>query len=125
MQPKLKGTTGLPFEVTEVYPETYKGEPVIPFAQYFADEEGTIYIDTMLDFISDKPAPEKEVAEGWVARDKNCDLNVWMRKPIRNKYLGRWQRGGVPILLPKDTFPSITWESEPQRVKIEITLIYE
>ncbi len=123
MKAKLKGTTGLPFEVTEVYPETYKGEPVIPFAQYFADEEGTIYIDTMLDFISDKPAPEKEVAEGWVARDRNGDLSLYRTYPERQEKLGYWRDGDGESELPKGSFPSITWESEPCKARIEIILI--
>ncbi len=122
MKAKLKGTTGLPFEVTEVYPETYKGEPVIPFAQYFVDEEGTIYIDTILDFISDKSAPEKAVIEGWVARDKDDGLNIYLDKPMKGEeeYFGAYMH-----YLPEEMLPSVTFDNSPQRVKIEITLIDE
>lgn len=53
MKVKLKGTSGAPFDVIEVYPETYNGEPTIPFVQYFCDEEGTIYKDELLEFVTD------------------------------------------------------------------------
>lgn len=69
MKVKLRGTSGAPFEVTEVHPETYNGEPTIPFVQYFCDEEGTIYKDELLEFVTDGQPQTSATIEGWVAVD--------------------------------------------------------
>ncbi len=75
-------------------------------------------------------APEKAVIEGWVARDKDvshgCDLHLFTKvKPERRELMSDWVGGLSRIVLDSSLFPSITWESEPQRVRIEITLIDE
>ncbi len=69
------------------------------------------------------PAPEKAVIEGWVARDRNGDLSLYRTYPERQEKLGYWRDGDGESELPKGSFPSITWESEPCKARIEIILI--
>lgn len=74
-----------------------------------------------LDFL-----PEKETAvlEGWVARDNDGFISLFSYCPDRviKDDLGFWGRedGLQEIDLPKDSFPSMTWQSEPKKVKITI-----
>lgn len=98
-------------------------EDSIPFARYFADEKGAIYIETDLDFSLSEPEEEVTI-EGWVARDENGMLCVYTSKP---------ERDSSPIIIEPDywngeflcrledaQFPSVTWESEPLAVTITI-----
>ena len=82
-----------------------------------------------LDFL-----PEKETAvmEGFVARDQEGYISLFPDKPERDMYdwndvtYGFWdEANGHHIELSTAFFPSVTWDSEPKKVKIEITLIEE
>ena len=130
MKAKLKGTTGLPFEVTEIDACLVKDS--IPFARYYADEEGTIYEDTLLEF--DKPIEPQEITiEGWVAVDEygmgGCFLHT--QKPHAEsrefcdtgEYEIGWYSDGVKYELDSKLFPDLTPETEPKKVKITITPI--
>lgn len=122
MKAKLAGTTGMPFEVREVSCHTYEeftGKEAIPFIQYYADEEGNFYKDTDLDFNLDHPHPEATIS-GWVARDKSGYLVLHYKKPHRTLGGDKWYSALSQKPLPKDHFPSLTWESEP--IEVEITI---
>lgn len=68
---------------------------------------------------------ESAVIEGWGARDRNGDLSLYRTYPERQENLGYWRDGDGESELPKVSFPSITWDSKPRKVKIEITLFNE
>lgn len=64
------------------------------------------------------------VIQGWVARGEEDNISVFQYKPERNTCLtyGFWDDGyGCPmgsIDLPKESFPDLTWESDPIEVEI-------
>lgn len=72
---------------------------------------------------------ESAVLEGYVARDEDGFIAVYQNKPTRDEYDCRkfWHDdiSESHIELPTDSFPSVTWEGEPKKVKIEITPIEE
>lgn len=90
----------------------------------YATEDGELFQDTDLDFL-----PEKETAvlEGWVARDENEKLHLFMDvEPRRLTDEGRWwDRDYVSRELPQFSFPSVTWQSEPNKVRIILKAIEE
>ena len=62
MKAKLRGATGLPFDVIEVSYNVYEkftGKEAMPFCQYYMDEEGAIYEGSALDFNLDPQQPER------------------------------------------------------------------
>ncbi len=94
----------------------------------YADENGDVYGRDALEILSET-APEKEIVEGWVARDSQRASNTlhFHRNEVkRGKFY--WENKenrpiGESLILPESLFPSITWQSKPKRVRIEITLI--
>ncbi|MBD5583791.1 MAG: hypothetical protein HDQ88_01790 [Clostridia bacterium] len=89
-----------------------------------------IYYHSELEFLSD--TPEKVTLEGWVARDKefeedffSSDIFLYKEKPIRNENFGVWEHGVYDFVIPHDSFSSVTWETEPKKVRIAITPIEE
>ena len=81
-----------------------------------------LYSEAELEFLYD--APEEVVIDGWVARDRGGSLYLHCSYP--NRDATEWHSVYCYIKsLPPESFPSITWESEPKRVKITITLIEE
>lgn len=67
----------------------------------------------------------QEVAiEGWVARDMDNNLSLYQTYPERSDfgYWDYWNKNNKIELSP-ESFPSITWDSEPQKVKLTITPI--
>lgn len=123
MKAKLRGTTGAYFDVTEVNACLVKDS--IPFVRYFADDEGTIYDEQQLEF--ETYSPKEITIEGWVARDReHCNLFLYSHKPRRAKKRGYWIYGFESgTLLPIESFPSVTWETEPKKVRITVTPIEE
>ncbi|MBD5307610.1 MAG: hypothetical protein HDS14_08330 [Bacteroides sp.] len=134
MKAKLRGTTGAYFDVVEVNAILVKDS--IPFMRYYADDEGTIYKETVLEFL---PGELKEVTiEGWVCRDgydgdvKDSILHLYLKdepfpdndRPERISSVQMW-RGANGLHLPSEMYPKVTWDSEPKRVKIIITPIEE
>lgn len=64
---------------------------------------------------------EDTVIAGWVARNENNLLNAYSKKPIRQAFgdcLGWF--GNIVMLLDESLFPDLTWDDEPQEVKIII-----
>lgn len=58
---------------------------------------------------------EETVISGWVARDKDDDVFLYQNQPDRNEIA--WN-GYMMHSLPTDSFPDLTWESEPLPVEI-------
>lgn len=84
---------------------------------YLIDKAGDKYFLQDLDF--DLSEPEDEVTvEGWVARDCDGDLFIYRARPERED--DYWTASCEASVLPKDKFPSVTWESEPLDVTITI-----
>ena len=64
---------------------------------------------------------KKDAIEGWVARDECGDIAIFSDKPYRDLGLGMWTPARHAFLFPrKDEYPDVTWNSEPQKVKVII-----
>lgn len=71
-------------------------------------------------------APKKAVIEGWVCRDADGSLNLFTNndKPEVINGDNYWSIGyGDVSELPEESFPSVTWDNSPRKVRIEITLL--
>ena len=131
MKAKLRGTTGAPFDVEEI-PVPEDG---IPFARYFADNEGNIFSDGVLEFVSDTPAPNAKEIEGWVTVDEfSCGVAYLHTQYPRcvdksiadtGDYEAVWESDGIAYELDQKLFPELTEESEPLKVRLSITRIEE
>ncbi|MBD5382008.1 hypothetical protein [Clavibacter sp.] len=74
--------------------------------------------------------PKQVTIEGWVARDEDGFINLYNEKPIRDYAdrsdvtYGFWDDAdGHHLELPTTSFPSVTWNTEPKKVRITITPI--
>lgn len=76
--------------------------------------DGHHYPASDLDFNVDA---EETVIQGWVARDYDGDVFLYQNEPDRNEIA--WN-GYMMHSLPIDSFPDLTWESEPEPVEIII-----
>lgn len=89
--------------------------------QRFMEQDGSMYAPSDLDFLSEK---ETAVLVGWICRDNNS-LNAQVLigdKPKRTGF-GFWENESADcITLPTDSFPSLTWESDPIEVELTIKL---
>lgn len=119
MKARIKATG----EIVSVRP-TYSMKDRNDNTIYYTDGNFGEWTASDLDFL-----PEKETAvlEGWLCRD-NDSLNAQVLigdKPIRME-LGFWENETCDcITLPTDSFPSVTWQSKPKRVRIKIEEIEE
>ncbi len=95
-----------------------------PAQNFYAEDELDFNIST----------PEKAVIEGWIARDRlNNGLFLHDEKPYRafsgyqtDGKFDEWRSETCPPYpINSEAFSSITWESEPRKARIEITLIDE
>ena len=136
MKAKLRGTTGVFFDVVEVSCRTYEkftGKESMPFARYYADEEGPIYKDTDLDFKLDPPQLEATIS-GWVAVDDFDNAFIYHSKPTQRSrefcdtgdYITDWvcdtkyPNGRRCYVIDKGLFPNLTADSDP--IEVEITI---
>lgn len=91
---------------------------------YWDSRNQDFHYPSDLDFLPEKETP---VLEGWVCRDNNS-LNAQVLigdKPKRTGF-GYWENESADcIFLHKDSFPSVTWQSEPKRVRIKIEEVEE
>ena len=63
----------------------------------------------------------KDAVDGWVARDKDCDIAIFREVPTKDAEIGMWKPcKSAYIFLNKDEYPDVTWDSEPQKVKVTI-----
>lgn len=60
-----------------------------------------------------------ESITGWIARDRNGDLNLFEAVPYRDRKGGYWMNktGTMYYSLPASFFPELEWGSEPIYVK--------
>ena len=60
--------------------------------------------------------------EMWIARDKNGELIIYKKKPLKDEIVEQWRTsGGWLRFLPKEKFPEVKWEDEePTKVKLII-----
>lgn len=62
--------------------------------------------------------------EMWLARDRNGDLRMYKREPLKYLHWGFWDLRKAPygqIKLPSNIFPEVKWsDSEPTKVKLVI-----
>ena len=87
------------------------------------EETASDLIDRM-EWIKDQlRKPEEVTIEGWVARDKSGYLVLHYKNPHRTIGGEKWYSAPTQKSLPKESFHSITWESEPLKVKLTITQI--
>lgn len=82
------------------------------------------YSEKELEFLPDTP---EKVIEGWVARDEDGALNLFDREPERIAECAWTYYPGhtLGLSLPKESFPEVTWDCEPKRVRITITPMEE
>lgn len=115
MKARIKSSGEL-IEVTETPDQGLGG-------RYFdCPEHKCYYREDKLDFL-----PEKETAvlEGYVARDKSGYLVLHYKKPHRTYGNTRWYSAQSQKSLPRDSFPSVTWLTEPKKVRITLEAIEE
>ena len=65
-------------------------------------------------------AKEGVTIDGYVARDKDGRIRLHYTKPDRQSGC-YWQGDYKSSYLPDSILPSVTWDSEPKRVKLTIT----
>ena len=59
--------------------------------------------------------------EMWLARDKDGDLAMYMKKPYKDERAEQWALGGQWVLLHDNWFPEVQWsDEEPTKVKLVI-----
>lgn len=63
---------------------------------------------------------EETVICGWVARDKTGYLVLHYKEPHRTLGNAKWYSAQSQKSLPRDSFPDLTWESDPIEVEIII-----
>lgn len=118
MKAKIKATG----EIITLVNRTRANEQGVLGGFYWVDEQGAKYPASDLDFL-----PEKETAvlEGWICRDKDDSLMLFTaERPERMQgYWDSWDKYYHEI--PSPLFPSVTWQSEPKKVKIIIEDIEE
>lgn len=89
--------------------------------EVYVDGKLRLYLPSDLDFL-----PEKETAmlEGYVARDKCGNIFLYPTKPFRGKE--EWQENYQEYFsLSADSFPFVTWLTEPKKVRITLEAIEE
>ena len=63
----------------------------------------------------------KDAVDGWVARDKDGDIAIFREAPTKDAEIGMWKPCKSAYIFPsKDEYPDVTWDSEPQKVKVII-----
>ena len=59
--------------------------------------------------------------EFWIARDLSEEFILYKKRPYYNNKIKMWAGGGLPIgKLKGYSFPKITFENSPRKVKIEL-----
>lgn len=82
-------------------------------------KNGERYSPSELDF---NVGAEDTVIQGWVCRDNNS-INAQVLigdKPKRTGFNSWENKSADCITLPKDLFPDLTWDSDPEPVEIII-----
>lgn len=57
----------------------------------------------------------------WIAKDLSEELILFKERPSYNNRIKMWMGGGLPIgKLNGYSFPEVTFENSPKRIKIEL-----
>ena len=88
---------------------------------YSDPDMNRFYQASDLDFNVEEAEQTESAVSGWVCRDEHSDLYVVIGcKPKRTRF-GFWENDSSDcITLPKDRFPSLTWESDPIEVTVTV-----
>lgn len=90
-------------------------------SSYKDNKSGIVYEASELEFNLNA---EETVISGWVARDNGGFISLFSYLPDRvtKDNLGFWGHndGSNEIDMPQDSFPDLTWDSEPKEVEIII-----
>lgn len=98
---------------------------IIEVKEWFGSSDGFYSTPDMNRFFQKSdlellPDTEEVTIEGYVARDKGGGIYLHSDEPVRGVY--EWYSVMCPPRqLPKESFPEVTWDSEPKRVKVTIT----
>lgn len=91
---------------------------------YYTLNMNEFYQESDLDFL-----PEKETAvlEGWVARDEDGLIHLFDTEPerIADCAWATYPGHSLGVRLPENSFPSVTWQSEPKEIRMTLELIDE
>jgi hypothetical protein len=91
------------------------GKKVISYHEWLTPENALAAVELA------REEMKKDAIEGWVARDECGDIAIFSNKPHRDLGLGMWTPSRNAFLFPrKDEYPDVTWNSEPQKVKVII-----
>ena len=128
----IRRSDGKQIEVEPYCPpqEDYDSYKRYSFEDYYITSDKEVLSNYDLDFdLEETEQPEKEtvVLEGWICKDgKYFGDGGFLRlfigsKPYRivDEEIQSWD-GEDSLRLPYILFPSVTWESEPKRVRITI-----
>ena len=59
--------------------------------------------------------------EMWLARDRDGELIMYEKEPVKYKLAEQWTLGGKWVFLNKNWFPEVQWtDEEPTKVKLVI-----
>lgn len=94
---------------------------MVPFINGLAHDA---YLQGAQDFLGKQESKQETVIQGWVARDAGGFISLFSYCPDRVMHDNRgfWGHndGSDEIDLPKNSFPDLTWDSDPIEVEIII-----
>jgi hypothetical protein len=101
----------------EVYPPEYEQED---YDKYLSMQEKEQYQEPYIKALQEIESLPK--VHGWIARDKDGLLGFYSDKPQRFDDKAWWCDPGcyTALALPPESYPEITWESEPIEVELII-----
>lgn len=92
--------------------------------QYVSDENNVIHKLSDIEILHDGTRTlASAVVEGWVTRNKDQALLVWEAPPKRDSAYGEWRDGNGLMILPTKLFSFLTWQNEPCKARVDVTLI--
>lgn len=125
MKAKIKATG----EIITLVNRTRANEQGVLGGFYWVDEQGAKYPTSELDFLPDK---ETAVMEGWLTRSKSGELILSDSPECKRGGCVWYHKEGSNVIsmselgfFSNDIFLSVTWQSEPKRVRIKIQEIEE
>lgn len=89
---------------------------------YSESDMSCFYQVSELDFnVEETAQTESAVTSGWVCRDEHSDLYVVIGDKPKRTGFGFWENESSDcVTLPKDKFPSLTWQSDPLEVTVTV-----
>lgn len=80
----------------------------------------TVNIENVHLHQSTKDEKEVESVVMWLARDRNCQIYMFKEKPEKKKDVYAITKDSYLTKLPRQLFPSVTWENSPKKVKLSL-----